>query len=159
GRSKTSSKSIAPPTPFLPVIAMFVDSSFVLPPRSIQTRSGILLANSSARADVATTPRTMTEREAIFRKLMMGPPLGDGNFGAEIDVLDRVEELDPLGHRPLERLAARDEAGAAGALVDDRRRDRLGEIVRAGGSAGVDEAGASHISVRHLVAAEVDRVV
>ena len=37
---------------------------------------------------------------------------------AEVDVLDRVEQLDAFLERALERLATRDEAHAAGALVD-----------------------------------------
>ena len=45
--------------------------------------------------------------------------LGDGDFGAEVNVLDGVEELDAFGHGALEGFAAGDEAGAAGALVDD----------------------------------------
>src|SRR5215210_1119843 len=36
---------------------------------------------------------------------------GDGDLRREVHVLDRVEQGDPLVHRPLERLAARDEAG------------------------------------------------
>ena len=50
---------------------------------------------------------------------------------AEVDVLDRVEQLDALLERPLERLAAGDQAHAAGALVDDRGRDRVAQIVLA----------------------------
>ncbi len=42
----------------------------------------------------------------------------------EVDVLDGVEQLDALGHRALERLAAGDQAHAAGALVDDGGRAR-----------------------------------
>jgi predicted acylesterase/phospholipase RssA len=42
-----------------------------------------------------------------------------------IDVLDGVQQLDPLLHRPLEGLAPRDQAGAAGALVDHRGAHRL----------------------------------
>ena len=45
--------------------------------------------------------------------------LGDGDFGAEVDVLDGVEELDAFVHGALEGFAAGDEAGAAGALIDD----------------------------------------
>jgi len=39
--------------------------------------------------------------------------------------LDGVEELDALGHRPLEGFSSDDEAGAAGPLVDDGRADGL----------------------------------
>src|SRR5580704_15834073 len=85
--------------------------------------------------------------------------LGDGDFGAEVDVLDRVEELDAFGHGALEGFAAGDEAGAAGALVDDRGGYGFFEVVGSGGAAAVDEAGAAAEAVDDLVAAEVDRVI
>ena len=43
---------------------------------------------------------------------------GDGYIGAEIDVLDVVEELDAFVHGSLKCFAPRDEAGASGAFVD-----------------------------------------
>jgi len=43
---------------------------------------------------------------------------GDGYIGAEIDVLDVVEELDAFVHGALKCFAPRDEAGASGAFVD-----------------------------------------
>src|SRR5262245_13762294 len=46
------------------------------------------------------------------------PVSGDGDRGVEIDVLNDVQDLDPLFHRPLERFASGDQPGAAGALVD-----------------------------------------
>src|SRR4051794_18335434 len=44
--------------------------------------------------------------------------LRDRDLVGEVDVLDRVQQPDALVHRPLEGLAARDQPGAAGALVD-----------------------------------------
>src|ERR1700745_1326907 len=85
--------------------------------------------------------------------------LGDSDFGSEVDVLDGVEELDTILHGPLECFAARDEAGAAGALVDDGGGHGFFEVVGTGGSAGVDKAGAAHITVGDLVAAEVDGMI
>src|ERR1700712_5085885 len=70
--------------------------------------------------------------------------LRDRDVRVEVDVLDGLQQLDALGARPLERLAAGDQAGAARALVDDRRADRLGEVgVARGGAAAVDQARAS----------------
>ncbi len=85
--------------------------------------------------------------------------LGDGDFGAEIDVLNRVEEFYPLVHWALEGFAAADEAGAAGALVDDGGGDRFLEIVRAAGAAAVDESRAAHVAIRDLIAAEINGVI
>src|SRR6266849_10990547 len=56
--------------------------------------------------------------------------LRDGDFGAEVDVLNGVQELDAFFHRALEGLAAGDEAGAASAFVDDGGGDGFLEIVR-----------------------------
>ena len=51
-----------------------------------------------------------------------------------------VQERDAFGHRSLERLAAGDQAGAAGALVDHRGADRLGQVELARrGAAAVDQ--------------------
>ena len=76
----------------------------------------------------------------------------------QVDVLDRVQQLDALGERPLERLAARDQARAAGALVDHGGSHGVGEVVRARRAARVDEPGAAHVAVGDLVAGQVDRV-
>src|SRR4051795_7172437 len=78
----------------------------------------------------------------------------------EVDVLDGVQQRHALVHRALERLAAGDEAGAAGALVDHGGPHGLGEVgLPGGGAAGVDETGAAAVAVDDLPAAEVDRVV
>jgi drug/metabolite transporter (DMT)-like permease len=61
--------------------------------------------------------------------------LRDRDVLVEVDVLDGVQEGDALVHRPLEGLAARDEAGATRALVDDRGLDGLGEVGLAAGRA------------------------
>ena len=79
--------------------------------------------------------------------------------GAQVDVLDGVEELDAFGHGALEGFAAGDQAGAAGALVDDGGGDGFFEVVGPGGAAAVDEAGAAAEAVDDLVAAEVDGVI
>src|SRR5262249_49181936 len=44
--------------------------------------------------------------------------LGDGDVRAQINILDRIEQLYAFVHGALERFATGDEAGAAGALVD-----------------------------------------
>jgi len=46
----------------------------------------------------------------------------------EVHVLNGVEQLDPFVHRTLEGFAARDQAGAAAAFVDNGCADSCGEI-------------------------------
>jgi hypothetical protein len=85
--------------------------------------------------------------------------LGDGDFGAKVDVLDGVEELDAFLHGALEGFAAGDEAGAAGALVDHSGGYGFFEVVCAGRAAAIDQACAAHVAVGHLVARQVDGMV
>src|ERR1700722_1347918 len=85
---------------------------------------------------------------------------GDRNVARQVDVLDRVEDLYAAVHRALEGLAAADQAGAAGALVDHGGAYGLGQVgVAGGGAAAVDQAGAAQVTVCDLIAAEVDRMV
>src|SRR6185436_14863743 len=91
------------------------------------------------------------ELDALCRRA-----LRDRHFSAEVDVLDRLEEAGAFLHRTLERLAAADEAHAAGALVDDGGRDGFAEVVLTGSAAAVDEGDAARVGVHDLVAAEVD---
>src|SRR5713101_492962 len=80
--------------------------------------------------------------------------------GVEIDVLDRVDELDALLQGPPERLAANDEAGAAGPLVDDGGADGLTEVALALRlAAAVDQRHPAHVAVDDLPAGPFDRVV
>ena len=58
-------------------------------------------------------------------------PLRDRHFFRQIDVLDRVEQRRAFLHRTLERLAAGDQAHAAGALVDHRGLDRFLQVALA----------------------------
>src|SRR2546427_8913430 len=88
-----------------------------------------------------------------------GQALGDGNFGAEVDVLDGVEELDAFAHGALEGFAAGGEAGAAGALVDDGGGAGSLEVVGAGSAAAVDEARAANVAVGDLIAGQVDGMI
>src|SRR6266480_3135898 len=64
--------------------------------------------------------------------------LGDGDFGAKVDVLDSVEELDAFLHGALEGFSAGDKAGAAGALVDHGSGYGFFEVVGAGRAAAID---------------------
>src|SRR5690348_7153506 len=82
--------------------------------------------------------------------------LGDGDVGAEVDVLDGGEELDAFGHGALEGFAAGDEACAAGTLVDDSSGYGVFEVVGTGSAAAIDQARAAHEAVGDLIAAEVD---
>src|SRR5262249_38723870 len=77
---------------------------------------------------------------------------GYGYLFREIDVLDGIKNFDAVGYRPLERFTAGDEAGAAGALVDNRRLNRLDDIILTGGATRVDQTHAAHITVGDLVA-------
>src|SRR5258708_11834543 len=80
--------------------------------------------------------------------------LCDGDFGAKVDILDGVKELDAFLHGALEGFAAGDEAGAAGALVDDGGGDGFLEIVGAGSASAVYDAGAAAEAADDLVATE-----
>src|SRR6266852_2716875 len=85
--------------------------------------------------------------------------LCDSDFGAQVDVLDGVEELDAFLHGALEGFAAGDEASAASALVDDGGGYGFFEVVGTGGAAAVDEASAAHVAVGNLVAGQVDGMI
>ena len=64
----------------------------------------------------------------------------DRDFLRQIDVLDRVQQRDAFLHRTLERLAAGDQAHAAGALVDDGGLHRFLQVALARRrAAGVDQ--------------------
>src|ERR1700733_9180144 len=67
------------------------------------------------QGDMALWPGQAGARRAapIPRQL-----LGDGDFFAEVDILDGVQEFYAFGHGTLEGLAPGDETGAASALVD-----------------------------------------
>src|SRR4051812_36290245 len=58
--------------------------------------------------------------------------LRDCDVVTKVDVLDRLQKIDTFLERTLERLATGDEPHAAGALVDDGRRDRLAEVALTG---------------------------
>src|SRR5260370_42707271 len=85
--------------------------------------------------------------------------LCDGDFGAKVDVLDGVEELDAFLHGALEGFAAGDKARTAGALVDDGGGDGFLEGISAGCSAAVDQAGAAHVAVGDLIAGPADGMI
>src|SRR5690242_1361641 len=96
-----------------------------------------------------------------------GPPLStkiggrlrDGDVGAEVNVLNGVEKLHAFAHGALERFAAGDEAGAAGAFIDDGGGDSFFEVVGTGSAAAVDEPCAAHVAVGDLIAAKIDRMI
>src|SRR5258707_6670265 len=78
-----------------------------------------------------------TEFKRPIWKSALPAALRHGDFGAEVDVLDCVEEFYSFGHRTLEGFAAGDEAGAAGALIDYSGGYCFFEVVCAGCAAGV----------------------
>src|SRR5258708_5147505 len=110
--------------------------------------------NSTPRASPGCCPKT-SRGESCLDIIA----LGDGDFWAEVDVLDRVQELDAFFHGALEGFAAGDEAGAAGALVDDGGGDGFFEVVGAGSAAAIDEAGAAHVAGGDLIAGQVDWMI
>src|SRR3990172_4542416 len=78
--------------------------------------------------------------------------LRDGDSATAIDVLDSVQKLDALGHRPLESLPSADQSHAACALIDDRRLHRLGQVaLSTARPTRVDEPDPAHVAVRDLV--------
>ena len=83
----------------------------------------------------------------------------DRDFLAEVDVLDRMEDLNPFLHGLLEGFAARNETDPAGPFVNHSGRDGVVKVVFSGSSSGVDEADPPHIAVDDLIASQVDRVV
>src|SRR6266478_2514650 len=85
--------------------------------------------------------------------------LGDGDIGAQVNVLDGIQELHAFLHGALEGFAAGDEAGAAGAFVDDGGGYGFFEVVGAGSAAAVDQTCAAHVAVGDLVASQVDGMV
>src|SRR6201984_525785 len=85
--------------------------------------------------------------------------LGDSDFWAQIHVLNGVEQLHAFFHRALNGFAAGNQARTAGTLVDDRCCHSLFKIICAGCTAAVDQPGAAHIAVCHLIAAEVDGMI
>src|SRR5262245_59459090 len=119
----------------------------------------LTVAPWSSRPATATSSILMRPKCYHFCDAETVTVLGDRDVLAEVDVLDRVEQLGAFLHGALERLAPRDEAHAAGALVDHRRHVGLGEVVLAGGAAAVDQSRATHEAVRDLVATEVDRMI
>src|SRR5688572_32924639 len=85
---------------------------------------------------------------------------GDGDVAIEVDVLDGVQQFYALGHGTLKGLAARDQPHATRPFVDDCRLDRSGQVAGAlGFAAAVDQADATHVTVRDLPAAQIDRVL
>src|SRR4029079_14619051 len=86
--------------------------------------------------------------------------LSNSDLVAEINVLDRVQQLHAFAHRALKRLATRDQSHAAAALVNHCRANRLSQITRAlRFAARIDQAATTHVTVCHLVAHEIDRIV
>ncbi len=83
----------------------------------------------------------------------------DGDVFAKVNVLDRVEELDPFLKGSLERFASGDEAHSARAFVNDCSGDGFLHIVIAAGSTAVNEPGATHVAVCKLVPGEIDWVI
>ena len=71
-----------------------------------------------------------------------------------------LQQRHAVGHRPLERLATRDQALATGSLVDDRCPDRGRQIaVALALAAAVDQTDPAHVAVDDLPASEVDGMV
>ncbi len=66
--------------------------------------------------------------------------LCDSDLFAEVNVLNCIEELNPVLHWALERLTTGNQARAAGTLVDNRRERSVGKVLRAARPARIDQA-------------------
>src|SRR5205807_7311502 len=85
---------------------------------------------------------------------------GDGDALVQEHVLNGAEQLDAVGHGPLEGLAPHDEPGPTRPLVDDGGADGLTQItVPLRLASGVDEGNPAHVAVGHLPAGQIDGVV
>src|SRR6185503_17807986 len=91
--------------------------------------------DSHARHFLMTHTESIAHRERGTGTGTQEPTLGDRDLLVQVNVLNRVEQLDAFLHRPLERLAARDEPHTAGALVDDRRLHGFLQVALTGRSA------------------------
>ena len=60
-------------------------------------------------------------------------------FRTQIDVLNRVQQLNPFRKWPLEGFPARDQSDPTSPFVDHRRNDGFLKIVRAGRASAVDQ--------------------
>src|SRR5690242_17219585 len=102
----------------------------------------VVPARPCAPAGEAPTPATVAA--AVRRPPASALRLCDRDLVVEVDILDGVEQLDALLHRPLERLAAGDEAHASRALVDHRGAHGVLEVARTRRrAAAVDQPGAT----------------
>jgi len=82
-----------------------------------------------------------------------------GNTFIQINILNVVEEFDAVGHRPLEGFATGDKPHAATPFIDHRRKDRIGKVVLARSTAGINQTGAAHVVVGNLPADHINGVV
>ena len=70
----------------------------------------------------------------------------------KINVLNLIQEADPVFHRSLECLAAGNQTRASCTFVDYRGSDSFGIVTGARGSPSrVDEPSSTHIAIEHLV--------
>src|SRR5882762_6503529 len=101
----------------------------------------------------------MAAKGPPFSRIEQRSGLSDGNFRAQINVLNGVEKLHAFTHWALECLAAGNEASAAGTLVDHRGGNCFLEVVGSGSATAVDQSRAAHVAIGHLIAAKVDGMV
>jgi hypothetical protein len=119
----------------------------------------VALVSIDLRSKINAPGTSAVAREPHAANLFGPAASGDGDFGTEVDVLDGVEKLDAFLHGALESFAAGDEAGAAGALVDDGSGDGFLEIVCAGSTSAVDQARAAHVAIGNLIARQVNGMI
>src|SRR5688572_16714774 len=72
-------------------------------------------------------PLSLSQCEAI----VLLRCLGDRNFFRQIDVLNRIQQLDAFIHRTLECFSSGNQAHAAAAFIDDRSAHGFGHVARA----------------------------
>src|SRR5882762_666577 len=101
----------------------------------------------------------MAAKGPPFSRIEQRSGLSDGNFRAQVDVLNGVEKLHAFTHWALECLAARDEASAACTLVDHRGGHSFLEVVGSRCATAVDQSRAAHVAIGYLIAAEINGMV
>lgn len=103
--------------------------------------------------------RHVRENKPDRRRRDERPLLRHRHFFTQINVLDRIQNLDSLIHWPLERLSSRNQSHPTCAFVDDSSLHRILQIVVAARSARINQSRASHVAIRDLIPAKIYRVI
>src|SRR5438309_5103268 len=80
----------------------------------IPSASAVSRSASSIRRSISAPPAGVTRLTAGRDPSVRPARLRDRDRVAQVDVLNRVQQLDSVAHRPLKRLAPADQPGATG---------------------------------------------